>query len=99
MLKVLFSFIFKLIAKLAEIVLSPITALISAFLPDLGQTLTNIATYITTGIQNIPFFFNLLYIPVGATTIFFTYILGKATFWLGYRATKFVIKIYQKFKP
>lgn len=38
-------------------------------------------------------------IPVGATSLFFTYILGKTTFWLGYRATKFVIKIYQKFKP
>ena len=99
MLKVLFSFIFKLIAKLAEIVLSPITALISAFIPDLGQTLTNIVSFISTGVESIPFWLAFFCIPLGATSIFFTYILGKATFWLGYRATKFVIKIYQKFKP
>lgn len=99
MLKVLFSFIFKLIAKLAEIVLSPITALITAFIPDLGQTLNNITLFITTGLQSVPFWIHFFAIPTGAFAIFFTYILGKATFWLGYRATKFVIKIYQKFKP
>ena len=99
MLKVLFSFIFKLIGKLAEIILSPITALISAFIPDLGATLTNIVTFISTGLANVPFFLKMFAIPIGATSLFFTYILGKATFWLGYRTTKFVIKIYQKFKP
>ena len=99
MLKVLFSFIFKLISKLVELILSPIIALLTALIPELGDTLNAFSTIIQTGIESVPFWCQFLYIPLGAVSVFFSYLLLKNTFWLGYRSVMFVIEAYKKFKP
>lgn len=99
MLQILINFVFKILSVVATIIFYPIQALLNAFVPGLGDTLNQIAIYLGYLVSSAPFLFYILGVPEGATTIFFTYILGKYTLYISYVAIKFILKAYQKLKP
>lgn len=99
MLQILINFVFSILSAVANIIFYPIQALLNAFIPDIGNTLNAIINFIGYLVVAAPSIMYLFCVPDGITAIFFTYILGKYTFYIGYVAIKFIIKAYNKLKP
>lgn len=99
MLQVIVNAIFKVLTFLAGIVLTPIVALIGAFIPDFSSYVSGILTFFTSVCEYVPFVVRLLMIPpefLSAVVIFFT---SYVTFKLGYNAYQVILQIWKAFKP
>ena len=99
MLQILINFVFSILSSVASIIFYPIQAILNAFVPDIGNTVSFITTFIGYALLVVPTAFYMFCVPENATAIFFTYILGKYTLYLSYVAIKFLIKAYNKLKP
>lgn len=99
MLNIIISAIFKVIAKIGDIILIPIMALVNALVPNLSVNFDAIFDYLHTGFTSMPFFFKVLLIPstcIQAVVLIFTYSLS---FIIGIRSYHFIMRVYNNFKP
>lgn len=99
MLEKLFEFVFQLITKVADILLSPLILGISALFPDVSSYFGYINNFLDLALTYVHFLANVLLIPRGAITLFFSYLLIKYSIYLVKIAFNFVIKIYNILKP
>lgn len=99
MLEKLFSFIFELIAKLADILLSPLIVGISALFPDLTSAFTYLNNFFDLALTYFSFIWKFLLIPHHAITALFTYFGVKYSIYLVKIAFNFVLRIYNLLKP
>lgn len=99
MLDILVKFVFHIISVLANIVFAPFYLIINAFAPNTATALTNIMSFIGYQVANVPFILRLLAVPVGATSLFFSYLVLKYTAWATFQIALFAINVYKKLKP
>lgn len=91
--------IFKLIMRIFDILMKPLTVAISALFPSLAQNFTYITTFLLTYAFKYVFLLTtLLLVPSGALTMFFDYILIKYSIYLLVVVVKFAINVYNKLK-
>ena len=99
MLGILVNFVFKIIATIGGIILTPITLLVSAFVPDFSTFVSGIISFLTNMVVYVPFFIKLFMIPdfcISAVNLLFT---AYVSLVVGIQGYKLVMKIYNKFKP
>lgn len=99
MLEKLFQFIFELITKLADILLSPLITGLTSLFPDLTTAFTVINNFLDMCLTYFHFLWKFLMIPQSVMLALFTYLSVKYSIYLVKIAFNFVIKIYNIFKP
>ncbi len=99
MLSILVNFVFKIIATIGGIILTPITLIVSAFIPDFSNFISGIISFLSNMVVYVPFFIKLFMIPsfcISSVNLLFTAYLSLI---VGIQGYKLVMKIYNKFKP
>lgn len=99
MLQVIINAVFKVIAFIGGLIMSPIVAIIQAFVPDFSQFINGILNFFEQMCGYVPFVLRLLMIPnfcLNAVALLFT---SYVTFKIGFSAYKLILKLYDKFKP
>lgn len=99
MLQVIVNAIFKVIAFIGGVVMTPITVLVQTFLPDFSNFISGILNFMTDAFRFVPFVIKLLMIPqacvLAITSLFSAYVIFK----VGFFAYQLILKIYRIFKP
>lgn len=90
--------LFSIITKIANVILSPIIAVITALFPDLGVAITNVMSYMVLMVTYIPLALDFMMIPRDAIVFLFDYYVIKYTIYLSVRAVKSAITVYNKLK-
>lgn len=98
MLNALISGLFSLIAKLGDLILSPLISVVSALIPDFSTFYTSIISWIGQGFRYIGWAYKLLCIPRSCMTLVYTTALAYMGIVLGIRTYILIVKIYNKFK-
>lgn len=98
MFNAIFNFLFSLIAKLADIILSPAYLLFDALIPGASEGVNTFFNFLSSGLSWIPWLSQMLLIPSVAMGIFITYILAKFTFNISLNVVKFALNVYDKLK-
>lgn len=99
MLNIIIKAIFSIIAKIGDIILIPITAVINALIPNLSINFDYIFNYLQMGFSYIPFIFKYLMIPPYCIQIVILVFTTYFSLIIGIRSYHFVMKVYEKFKP
>lgn len=99
MLNILFNFVFKLIAKIFDIITLPFFSALYLLFPNLDTYFSYANTFITQALGYVGFFTNSLLIPSGWFSALFGYLSIKFSIFILSRSFKFGLNIYQKFKP
>lgn len=94
----IFRFLFGLIAKVGDFVLSPVYGLIDSIIPNSAELISNMFSFLEKGVGVLQFLCQNLLIPQFALFALVTYICGKYTFSITLNAVKFVINLYNKLK-
>ena len=95
----LMNLIFTLIAKVGDLVMSPLIAGISLLIPSFSSFITYILQFINYGFTYLVFFFKLLMIPKECVEIVVTVALASLTIMTLVRTYTLIVKIYNYFKP
>lgn len=98
MFNAIFNFLFSLIGKLADIILSPAYLLFDALIPNASEGINTFFNFLAQGLSWIPWLSQMLLIPGVAMGIFITYILAKFTFNISLNVVKFALNVYDKLK-
>ena len=98
MLNSIITGLFGLIAKLGDLLLSPIISVITAAIPDFSTFYTAIVDFLAQGFQYIGWGYKLLCIPRTCMTLVYTIALVSFSIVVGVRTYSLIIKIYNKFK-
>ena len=98
MLNALISGLFSFVAKLGDLILSPIISVVSALIPDFSTFYTSIVNWLGQGFQYIGWAYKLLCIPKACMTLVYTVATVSFSIVLGVRVYILIIKIYNKFK-
>ena len=99
MFSMLMNLIFTLIAKVGDLVMSPLIAGISLLIPSFSSFITYILQFINYGFTYLVFFFKLLMIPKECVEIVVTVALASLTIMTLVRTYTLIVKIYNYFKP
>lgn len=98
MLNSLISGLFSLIAKLGDLILSPLVSAITVLIPDFSSFYSAIVTYIGYGFQYIGWIYKALCIPKSCMTLVYTIALASLTIVVTVRTFALIVRIYNKFK-
>ena len=99
MLQIIINAVFKVIAFIGGLIMSPIVAIIQVFVPDFSQFINGILQFFESMCGYVPFVLRLLMIPnfcLSAIALLFT---SYVTFKLGFASYQLILKLYNKFKP
>lgn len=93
-----------IITTLSNIFVKPIMLLLTAFIPDMADYIISIKTFLISYVFTpMNFFVRFLYNVTGLSRTIvlfgFTYLTLKITLWVGMRAYKLIIKIWEIVKP
>lgn len=99
MLNILIKAIFFIIAKIGDIVMTPIMAVVSLILPSSIDFFDNIFTFLENGFRYMTFFLKLLLIPNTCVNVVVFVFSAYITLETGIRAYNLIVKIYDRFKP
>ncbi len=99
MLTAIFNLIFKIIGFLANIILTPLFALVSTLIPSTAEYIDNIDYFISYGIQYIGFAGKFFMVPSSLFKIFFTFAGSLLVGFVAVGVIRLSMKIYQIFKP
>lgn len=99
MFAAIFNFIFGLIAKVADFILSPIYGIIGVLIPNSEHMIDGMFDFLETASSMFQFICQNLLIPQFVLFALVTYLTGKFTFRVTLNAVKFVINLYNKLKP
>lgn len=99
MLQTLLNGIFWLVTKLAEVIVLPFIAGITALFPATGTMINYITSYISQALKYITAVRQFVGIPVGIITMLFDYYAIKYSIYLLKLGINFAVNIYNKFKP
>lgn len=99
MLNALITGIFQLIAKLGDIIISPLVSAISVLIPDFTNFYNSIITFINYGFNYIGWFYKALCIPRNCMTIVYTVAVVSLSLTVLTRTYRLIVKIYNTFKP
>ena len=78
---------------------SPVSLLLDAFFPQLTSFVAYALTYVTNIVKFVPLVISLSMIPRDVFRLIFDYTIAKTLLYLGVRLYRFIINIYNKFKP
>lgn len=98
MLNAIISGLFSLVAKLGDLILSPIISVVSALIPDFSTFYTSIVNWLGQGFQYIGWAYKLLCIPKACMTLVYTVSTISLSIVLGVRVYSLILRIYNKFK-
>lgn len=98
MLQILINFVFKIITSLANSIVTPFLAAITALFPDLGVAFQHVLEYVTTALTYVPFLIDFMLIPRAAIVLLFDYYVIKYSIHLLKVSINFSINIYNKLK-
>lgn len=98
MVSALVNMIFSLIAKLGDIIISPLVSGLSALIPNFTTFYNSIVTYLGYGFQYLGFFLRALCIPTPCVTLVYTIAVATLSIVVLTRSYTLIIKIYNKFK-
>lgn len=99
MLESLISGLFSIIAKLGDLILSPLISAVSVLIPDISSYIGYITYYLGRGISFITWGFRLFMIPRSCATLLITIATATISITLAIRVYTLIVKIYNKFKP
>lgn len=99
MFNMLMNLIFTLIAKIGDLVMSPLVAGISVIIPSFSNFVSYILQFINYGFTYLTFFLKLLMIPKECVEIVVTVALASLTIMTLVRTYTLIVKIYNYFKP
>ena len=91
--------IMKLIISLVSVVMGPIDALISQFLPDLGNAINSIGTFFELATNSLGFCVSLMGLSSTALSLIVLYFTFKLSAPIVVSACKTAIKWYNALKP
>lgn len=98
MVSALVNMLFSLIAKLGDIIISPLVLGLSALIPNFSTFYSSIVTYLGYGFQYLGFFIRALCIPSACITLVYTIAAATLSIAIFSRAYTLIIRIYNKFK-
>lgn len=98
MLNALITGLFGLIAKLGDLILSPLVSAISLLIPNFTNFYSAIITYIGYGFSYIGWFYKALCIPKACMTLVYSVALASFSIVVGVRVYSLIVKIYNTFK-
>lgn len=98
MIKAIIKGIFNLVIGLVDVLLAPIDALISQFLPGLNDVLNAIGSFFSYILSFIPWLCSWLHLPSWLITFVIAYYVFKLTVPLAIHTVKLAISWYDKLK-
>ena len=99
MFNMLVNLIFTIVAKIADLILSPLILAISSFIPGFGNFLTSILNFLGYGLTYFVFILKLFMIPKECVQIVITIAFASLSIVAGIRTYSLIVKIYNYFKP
>lgn len=99
MLNALISGLFGLIAKLGDIIISPLVSAISILIPDFTSFYSSILSFINYGFNYIGWIYKALCIPKSCMSIVYTVAIVSLSLTVLTRTYRLIVKIYNTFKP
>lgn len=99
MFNMLMNLIFTLIAKIGDLILSPLVAGISLLIPSFSDFYSYIIQFINYGFTYMVFFFKLLMIPKACIEIVITVAFACLSIVTIVRTYTLIVKVYNYFKP
>lgn len=99
MLEKLFQFVFQLITKVADLLVSPFVSALTSLFPDLSTAFLWIGRFFDVALTYFSFIWKFLMIPQFAISALFTYYGVKYSIYLLKISINFVLKIYNLLKP
>lgn len=104
MLQVLVNFIFYIIKTISNLIFTPILALLTAFFPDIGDLIASAQNFLTTYIFDVLRFIKSAFMhttgfPQTLFTFIASYILLKIGLHVGMTTYRFILKMWERFKP
>lgn len=99
MITSIFRLIFKIIGFLANIILTPLFALVSILIPSTAEYIDNMDYFINYGIQNIAFVGKFFMVPSSLFKLFFTFAGSLLVGFVAVGVVRLSMKIYETFKP
>lgn len=98
MFEMLLNLIFTVITRVADLVLAPIMAVLTQFIPDLTTYLNGIMSFITYALSYIKFGFAFFRLPSYAPSLMLLLFTTNLAIITGVRTYTLIVKIYNKFK-
>lgn len=98
MLNAIISGIFSIIAKLGDMLISPLVSGVSLLIPSIGTFLTSITYYLGRGLSYVKWAFKLFCVPYECVAMLVTVATATISITLLVRGFTLVVKIYNKFK-
>lgn len=98
MLNALVTGLFGLIARLGDIILSPLVSAISLLIPDFTNFYNYIVVFIGYGFNYIGWVYKALCIPKACMTLVYSIALASLSIAVGVRVYALIVKIYNTFK-
>lgn len=98
MVNAIITAIFNLIAKLGDLIMSPLITGITALIPSFGTFINSITYYLGRGIANIVWVFKLLCVPKACLDMVVLVATATISITIVVRTYTLIIKIYNKFK-
>lgn len=95
----LLNFVINVISKVASILLMPIDLILSSLLPDISYAIAYITEFMNLPFSIINWVFSLVHIPSIAIQLILSYWVFKYSVVGAIASTKYVITLYQRFKP
>lgn len=99
MLDLLFKFVFNLITKVSQILLTPLVDSLTSLFPSLTVYFSYITQFLAKCLTYVVFVRDMALIPRGAILLLFDYLVIKYSIYLVKISFNFIIKIYNLLKP
>lgn len=99
MLNIIVKSVFYIITSLFSLVMGPFLSALFSLFPDVEVLFGYIVNFLTIGVTYVSTLLNFLLIPHTLIVLLFDYFLIKYSIYLLNISIKFIIKVYQTFKP
>lgn len=99
MFEMLMNFVFTLIGKIGDLILTPLVSAISVFIPGFGNFLNYIVQFLEYALTYFVFLLKLLMIPKECLQIVVTVAFASLSIMTAFRSYHLIMMIYNKFKP
>lgn len=99
MITAIFNLIFKIVGFLANIILTPLFALVSTLIPSTSEYIDNIDYFINYGIQYVGFAGKFFMVPSSLIKVFLTFAGSLLVGFVAVGVVRLSMKIYEIFKP
>lgn len=98
MLNSLITGLFELIAKLGDMILSPLVSAISLLIPDFSTFYNSIVTFLGYGFSYLGWVYKALCIPKSCMVLVYTIALASVSIVVTTRTFALIVRIYNRFK-